>query len=265
MNDKIYKSAGDYIIVLHLLDDSKTNLDRSNVIDNNFAMFRCNKAYVDYIYHKHTKKRIDCISSDWKANFTYTVGSIVESNYDEDNEKVHTYGIHFYLTDKGAMQFNLKMDNINGLYTKYHANGRLERKCNLVNGMIHGIYEQWYDDGAYSVKCSYNYNKLHGPYYIYNQRNKNYNDHCFDEESVRVSCNYSCGKLHGSYQSFHSNGIPSIKCEYNDGLLHGPYFSWHNNGVKYIDCNYDNGYKIGKYIEYHESNNVLMTHDYKEI
>lgn len=96
MENTVYKSAYDYIIVLRLLDDSKTNLNRSNVINKKFAMFRCNKAYVDQIYNKITNDNIDCISSDWNANFIYNVGSIVESEFDEDIDKIHTKGIHFF-------------------------------------------------------------------------------------------------------------------------------------------------------------------------
>src|SRR5579872_3991989 len=70
-----------WLVILEKLEDTKTNEDRKNVIDKNFAKFRANKLKVIAIfninnpYEKPAKK---AILNEYSSNQTlYEVGEIV--------------------------------------------------------------------------------------------------------------------------------------------------------------------------------------------
>src|SRR5690349_4437041 len=99
----VYKSVGQNIVELKLLEDSKTNLERKGVVDKRYAEFRCDKALVFAIYNKLTGVKYNKVYSDYDRKFEYIVGQIaIEKYYDEDIDKIYTTGIHFYLTKEVA-------------------------------------------------------------------------------------------------------------------------------------------------------------------
>src|SRR5271170_5421045 len=107
VSDKlVYKSAGEYIITLRL-ENSKTNENRSDVVDHMFAKFRCDRAFVVEIRGKFTDELIPEIGSDNDSKFIYRQGEYVSVNdYDEKYNEICTNGIHYYISHKAAFFHN---------------------------------------------------------------------------------------------------------------------------------------------------------------
>ncbi len=121
-----YKSGGEYIITLEIPNESPNNLKRSNVVDKNYAKFRCQKAKVLSICHKQLFTHIESSISNYDPNFVYTVGEWIEiplDEYDTNIEKVCKSGIHFYTTYEAAYHHNIIPEN--GIKKEWYESGQL--------------------------------------------------------------------------------------------------------------------------------------------
>ncbi len=151
---EVYKSAGDYIVKLKFLKDTKSNLSRENVVDKNYAKFRCNKALVVSIKHKENSSQLYIISSNFSKSFVYTVGQIIEvKDYDERINFLCSKGIHFYLSEEAAYFHKLKPRN--GLFKSWYDNGQLEKEFIYKNGEVDGELRIWYKNGQLSRESWY--------------------------------------------------------------------------------------------------------------
>ena len=101
----VYKSCENYIVELELLSDSKTNLDRNDVVNKNYAKFRCDKAKVIKITSKYNNNvEIKQVGSDnynpqcpYDKGLIYKVEEIVsEPKYCDDIQEVYAHGIIFF-------------------------------------------------------------------------------------------------------------------------------------------------------------------------
>jgi len=84
----VYTSCDDYIVIMKLLEDTKTNVNRTNVIDILNARHQADKLNVEVIFNKYNPKiTLHNITDMMYKNFiTYIVNSIVYFN-DFDTEK----------------------------------------------------------------------------------------------------------------------------------------------------------------------------------
>src|SRR5947209_5306028 len=135
-----YKSAGNAIIKLgiNLDKDTKTNVHRPNCNNEDYAMFRTNKAFVIDIYDKDDyNKKYDMVRSDYRYTFKYITNQWVYDNkYDTTNDTVTcTTGIHFFLTVEPAFFWNKTIKN--GMYKQWYPNGQAESIFNYRNGELH--------------------------------------------------------------------------------------------------------------------------------
>jgi hypothetical protein len=67
----IYKSAGNCVVELELLNDSVTNLERNNIVNKNYAEYKCNKAKGVDIYNKFTEEKVISVNNDIDDFSTY--------------------------------------------------------------------------------------------------------------------------------------------------------------------------------------------------
>lgn len=210
-NIKGYKSAKNYIIELNILSPNN-NLFRE-VIDKQYAKYRCDKAFVVRIYNKFTKiEEIDTIASDYDDNFIYKKGQYMFiNNYNQDINTVCTNGIHFYLSEEAAYFNNFYdyMGDYIGIYKEWNDNGQLILRCNIKNGVYDGLCEKWLDNGQMNIKCHY----------------KN-------------------GFINELYREWYNNGRMKVRCNFKNVSLNGLCETWDFNGNPLANCNYVNGKKI---------------------
>jgi antitoxin component YwqK of YwqJK toxin-antitoxin module len=134
INDKkyVYKTCGNYIVVLEKLEDTITNENRSNVsqIGNNklYAKYRADKLFVKQIIHKY---------------------------YLTKCEKVCSSGIHYFLNLKRAFYYEISMENMNGEYLNWYDSGEIYEKCNCIDGKINGEYFLFHASGEICLKYNY--------------------------------------------------------------------------------------------------------------
>ncbi len=165
----VYKAAGpnyNYIVtLLILLDDSetKTNLDRDNVFDKEYAKFRTNKAFVVFIYNKHTLEKVNFISSNRKGKrINYVMGEYVyEDKYDDNKNIVCGEGIHFFLNKERAISYGT-VSCKDGVYPSWNENGRQISSAEFKESKLNGNYYRWNDDGKLIKHCYYKNNIREG-------------------------------------------------------------------------------------------------------
>ncbi|MBR8801734.1 toxin-antitoxin system YwqK family antitoxin [Porphyromonas levii] len=107
----------------------------------------------------------------------------------------------------------------NGLYKKWHFNGRLEERSNWKNGKRDGLYEEWKRDGQLTER--YNWK---------NGRRDGLCEHWHDNGQLSFRANYKEDKFDGLYERWHPNGLLFERTNYNNGLKNGLYEKWDKSG-----------------------------------
>lgn len=227
--DKIcYKSAGNYIIKLginHIKDKTtKTNLNRSNCVDQNYASFRTNKAFVIKIYNKDDYKKISRIRSDYSYSFKYITNKWVhEDKYDDsDDEKTYTTGIHFFLTEEPAYFWEKEIKD--GELKEWYSDGKIKSMFMYKNGQLDQTQKRFYDNS----QLMYEWFFLDGKRY-FNQ--KGY----YKDGTLMYDKNYYDNLLHGVQQEFYPDASPKLHENFYYNSLKGEQKAWYDNGdVRYI-------------------------------
>jgi hypothetical protein len=182
----VYKSCGQYIVILRKVEDTITNESRKHVIDSNYAKYRANKLRVLCIFKKtnpeiHVEAIQNTCYNDKKI--TYYVGRVVSvDNYDHTVESVCAPGIHYFKFVKAAYYYELPR-NHTGQVSLYNEDGRKIEETQYVNGKEHGKYIEYHANG-----------------------------------NKRIICEYKDGKEHGKYIEYHANGNKRVECNYVDGV-----------------------------------------------
>lgn len=217
---KVYKSAGNYIVTLDLLDDTQHNMNRSDLSNLNHAKFRCDRALVLKIKNKDTKRTKTSIKSDFDPKLKYYTNKIVEADHYDPNEKtVCSNGIHFYLTKKTAYFHDKKVNN--GKYKMWYDNGQLNESCTLVNNKIEGKYKKWNIYGQLIEYSTHVNNTLEGKYKLWHTNGQ------LKEHSTYVNSKYE-----GTYKEWYTNGTLRKQYTYLDGQKQGTFSEWTSNGKR---------------------------------
>jgi antitoxin component YwqK of YwqJK toxin-antitoxin module len=211
----VYKSCGEYVVILERLLDTITNENRNNIPNEQckqFAKYRGNKFLVKDIFHKFdSTNKVSSISSSnfSQSKLEYEIGKLIIPDYFDTNlEDVCSNGIHYFLKLECAFYYSLKVIT-NGEYLSWHDNGQQYVKCTYTDGNLNGEYLKWYENGQQSIKCT-----------------------------------YTDGKRNGEYLKWYENGQQSEKCTYTDGKKNGEYLEWFSNGQQLIKCTYTDGKKM---------------------
>lgn len=205
----VYKSCGDWIVVLQKLIDTITNESRE-VADTNHAKFRANKLLVVDIINKFEEsKKINnvCNTVYTKNSIIYGIGNIVSiDDFENDISIVCAKGIHYFKTIETAFY--------------YEYNGYIEK------------YYSWHDNGNKSGE--YNYSNE----YEYCKKTLWYeNGQKFSE------CNYVNQTINGNWICWHENGNKCSEGNYVNGFKCGVWIDWNEDGTKISEYFYVNGSK----------------------
>jgi hypothetical protein len=147
INDKkyVYKTCGDFIVVLEKLSDTITNENRSNVSqigdDKLYAKYRANKLFVKQIINKYDLSKCEKVMSSYKITAEYEITAeykidetVYPDKFDINIENVCSSGIHYFLNLKRAFYYNLEIEIMNGEYLSWYENGQLFAKYNFIDG-----------------------------------------------------------------------------------------------------------------------------------
>ena len=277
----LYKSAGEYIITLQLLPESVHNIERKNVVNKEFASFRCDCALVLDISHKLTFEKIYKIYSDYDTKFCYEVGkSVTEKNFNKNLEYVGVAGIHFYLNKECAFFHNLSTENHNGLYRIwFNVTGELDVECIYKDGKRDGLHRSWRRDGQWflQMECTFKDGKedgLHRQWYengqlmwecIYKDDKKNGLDRkWYENGQLKAEFTYKYDKMDGLCRDWYENGQLETEYTYKNGKKGGLYRFWYENGQLWEECTYKDNKRDGLYRSWYENGQLEEERAYKD-
>jgi antitoxin component YwqK of YwqJK toxin-antitoxin module len=212
-NDKyVFKSCGNYIVVLEKLEDTRTNELRTNITDPKYAKYRANKLKVLLIIHKFDPSDIleKVENSYYIKKVVYRTNEIIEiDDYDHDLNKVCTGGIHYFKTIEQAFFWELLKFNpkYTGKWILWYESGNKMDEGEYEEGKREGKWIEWYKSG----------NKM-------------------------KEGEYKEGRKEGKWILWYESGNKMKEGEYKEGK----WIEWHANGNKYEEGEYKEGeYKEG--------------------
>jgi antitoxin component YwqK of YwqJK toxin-antitoxin module len=160
-----------------------------------------------------------------------------------------------------------------GIWRKYHSNGRLEYEGTFIDGKPSGIFKYFYDDGRKKALIEHNLktgrslaNFFHqnGQMMsggIYRNQQKDSTWVTFTESGIisEIS-NYQNNLLHGPKTTYYISGLENsngrivyTKSNYKNGNLDGEYIEFFMDGLKKLQTFYVDGKLQGMYTEYNRS------------
>ena len=221
----VFKSTKDAIVVLEKTHITKTNEGRSlgKFGDSRYAKYRANELKVINIFDRYNPsiKKEKTVSS-LRTSFGYKVGTIVkEHEYNDDIEKVCTYGIHYFKTLEAAFYYRIgRYNSVNGVVIKRNSDGKKIEQYFLCGEGIDGVCTRWSgssNDDYVAAECHYKNDNLDG---LYRKWNKN--------GGLIFHCNYVDDEIHGECQKWYDNGRLKKKSIYEHGKC-GSSEKWHEN------------------------------------
>ena len=147
MNIGYKKLQNNYIAKLEIL--GKTNENRKNIANLQYAKYRTSKVKVLEIFHMNDKTRvIKQMNGLYDINFVYTAGEeICIDNYDENINEVCSQGIHYFKTSEQAKMWQLPLYNYTGKYMDWYDDGNKMCEGEYKNGKPEGKFIGWYKSG----------------------------------------------------------------------------------------------------------------------
>jgi antitoxin component YwqK of YwqJK toxin-antitoxin module len=186
----VYVPTYEYVITLTKLPTTKTNENKTNLVDQRYATYYANTLFVVKIEHKITGVEVDHV------NYTVIVNSIIHIDDDDDCdviEEIQNKWIKYYKTKEQASYDHLIDDKLGytGLYKKWYENGQINVIANYVCDKLCGEYQEWYPSGKLMKKETYAGGILDGGY-------------CEWYENGNQKCEkfYKMGQIIGSFKKW---------------------------------------------------------------
>ena len=169
-----YKACRNSIVTLELLDNSVTSEERCDVVDDNYAKFRCNMAKVINIVNVKTGKTINSDRSIHDINFVYTLGEIVKTDFNTCLDRVCAEGIHYFKTKETALSWFIRHTNYwpDGKIKQWYDNGQKKAEVTFKKGEPDGKYISWWKNGEKNSEKTWKNGKLHGKCTVWNEKGK---------------------------------------------------------------------------------------------
>lgn len=151
-----YKKANKkYIVKLGIPIQSVNNLNRPDIFNDEYALFKTNRAIVIDITHIDGNEKVWSVASDYDPNFIYTVGDCVTSEIDE-NIPCPGKGIYFFKSYEAAHMYEIDVPALGTFtYKIWYANGHLHSLREYLDGQLHGTFRFWSESGMLNVDDQY--------------------------------------------------------------------------------------------------------------
>ena len=197
----VFKSCGNYIVVLEKLDDTRTNELRTNISDPKYAKYRANKLKVLLIIHKFDPSNIleKVENSYYKKKVVYITNEIIEiDDYDYDLNVVGTRGIHYFKTIEQAFFWELLKFNPahTGKWIERYENGNKKSEGEYKQGRLEGKRIEWYENGNKKSEGGFKEGKQEGKWIVWYENGNKKSEGGFKE-----------GKKEGEWIEWYENGL----------------------------------------------------------
>ena len=182
-----YKACKNSIVTLELLEDTKNNEKRDDVVDDKYAKFRCNRAKVISITNVETGETMKKDVSIYDDEFKYRVGEIVKTFcFNETINTVCTEGIHYFKTEEAALSWFYNQEDIknfpDGKWIRWHENGQKLSEGSFKDGKGDGKWIGWHNNGQKHYEGTFK-NGQYGGEWIYWRSNGNIQGRIFKNVS----------------------------------------------------------------------------------
>lgn len=230
-----------WIVILHKFTRTKTNEERSDVVNNNYAKFRANKLQVIKIFDMNEPTvTIDVVKNKYIDKYLeYAVNKIVHSDYyDDEINRICTGGIHYFKTIQAAYYYGDVPENYTGEWFEFYDNGNVSKQYNFIEGHKTGEYLEWYLFGKLYLRGFYN-----------NGQKVDKWTRTYKNGQIKSISNYGCPHIGDA------PGETEEKTYDQSGKLCGKYIEWYDNKKKRLQGEYFNDQKTGKWTKWYESGN----------
>lgn len=275
-----YKLCRDnHLVILEIPPTAKHNMDRSSIVNKQFAKHRCSEALVKEIINLINNQSVSEAFSMNALNFKYTVGQkILPDGFDPNVELVCSSGIHYFLDRKRAemytnfpgnfpkdgefaqwkdngtliAQLMFKNGRKHGECKWYYENGQLEKYRIYVNGKEEGEAIEWYKNGQMREKCLFVDGKMHGELITW-----------YENGQKQTHVLYNNGELEGKYEIWYDSGQMSSRAYYKQFNLEGEYITWYINGQMREKYLFVDGKMHGEYMVWHIDGRLIQKLNYE--
>ena len=260
MNIGYKKLQNNYIAKLEIL--GKTNENRKNIADPQYAIYRTSKVKVLKIFHMNSEvddetqiiEQMDGLDGLCDKNFVYIEGKEMHvSNYDEDVNEVCSQGIHYFKTPFQAKMWELNVNNYIGKYMEWYDNGTTQCEGEYKNGKKEGKWTKWHENGTTRYEGKYKDGKEEGKWIWWRENS-----------SKLREAEYKNGKEEGKWIWWYWTGRKEEEGEYKDGKKEGKWIGWYDNDNKESEGEYKDGEREGKWIWWWENGNKREEIEYKD-
>jgi len=165
-----FKSCGNWVVVLELCADTKTNEARK-VFDSRFAEYRGDRFRVIAIYKKSpiVEKITEIKNTFYIEQITYKVGEIViADSFDENINEVCSHGIHYFKSIYPSIILEIP-ENYTGFCIKYNDDGIKLKEGNYKNSKEEGKWILYYETGDKLGEGNYINGNREGKWIFYNK------------------------------------------------------------------------------------------------
>jgi antitoxin component YwqK of YwqJK toxin-antitoxin module/Tfp pilus assembly protein PilF len=153
--------------------------------------------------------------------------------------------VRYFAGPGKQVQFRSDMEQgeLNGAYTSYHANGKVNETGTYLKGKRTGPWKTFYADGKLSVESTFDKEgKLHGAFRDYDVDGVLYNEITYDHDRVRKTVFFDkqgkplqqtavAGNGDVPVRGLHPDGTPSFNGTYRQGLHHGEWTYLYRHGT----------------------------------
>ena len=226
-----------YIAKLEIL--GKTNENRKNIANPQYAKYRTSKVKVLKIFHMSADETqvndeiqiIKQMNGLHDTNFVYTIGEEIRvDDYDEDVNVVCSRGIHYFKTPYQAKMWNLSLNNYTGKYIEWHDNGNKKKEEEYKDGRKEEKFIEWHRTGTLQCEGEFKDGKLEEKWIRW-----------YDDGQKESEGEYKDGEKEGKWIAWHRTGNIWYEGEFKDGKLEGKWIRWYDNGQKESEGEYKDG------------------------
>lgn len=152
-----------------------------------YADGNLNGIYSDFDAYGNQKTAISYVNGELEGDVKFLFPCKIVQEYNHySKSKIDGFGYTLFSTGDTLSTFTYKDSKLEGEYKRYHPNGNLNYKTNLINGENEGDYIEFFED-----------------------------------RTISVTGEYVHGKEDGKWQYFHANGKLKIDMSYKDGIKIG--------------------------------------------
>lgn len=186
INDSSYVYTSfqkEWIIILKLLDESTSDMNRKDIFNPLYAKYITNKVQTILIFNKFDITKTKNELSD--GSIIFQIDKITQSDC----------VIYFYKSIMRAYLEELNYNELDGVYITYHPNGQIKRKFKIEDGKLNGVSLKYHDNGVIQCIEKYKNNKLHGNILEYNNYGLIIFKYEYDEGVIKKRYIYQNGIL----------------------------------------------------------------------